>query len=184
MSVKSGETYLANTLTGFASSSGGAVYLNGSGAGIATATHSGTVVDTRGWSGVVFTVVIHNACATSCAAYWVCGGHTQASAAANDMSGNLSGTQVEIDESLNDSSGRLVQIEIHNPIQRFLKLYMGGNTSGSKWTALWTLYGPTGFASNNLPVVTTRDEGALSVTTASGGQYEGYIHISPAKGTK
>ena len=170
--MSSGDTFLNNHRVGTASASGIYTYMSGS------ASNSGTVIDTAGWSGVVFVVQYHSACATACAVFKVQGAHTSASCAAG-TGADLSGTAIV---SAVAGSGQLLLIEVVKPVQRYVRLYAAREASGSQFSATYLLYGPTGFASQNVPKVPT-NAGAIGITDASAGIVIYEQHTSPGQGT-
>jgi hypothetical protein len=166
-----GTTFLANNKVGIASASGVLVHQTSSG------NVSGTIIDTNGWTGVVF-LVSYDACATASCSLSVQGAYTSASCAAG-TSCNLSGTNVTLTA---NQSGQMAAIEVHKPTYRYIRLFANKDISGSTISSVYILYGPTGFASNCVPIYNTRTD-RLGVTDASGGVTTAEIHVSPAQGT-
>lgn len=130
---------------------------------------SGTVVDTAGYTGVVFIATLHNQSATASCVFKVQGAATSASCAAG-TSVDLSGTAIDIVSS--SGNGRMFISEIHKPTQRYLRLYATRGGSGSAVSAKYILYGPTGAASQPVPLDNAVDDVVIVEQ-----------HISPAVGT-
>jgi hypothetical protein len=106
------------------------------------------------------------------------GAHTSASCVAG-TGADLSGTAIV---SAVAGSGQLLLIEVVKPTQRYVRLYAAREASGSQFSATYLLYGPTGFASQNVPKVPT-NAGALGITDASAGIVIYEQHTSPGQGT-
>ena len=170
--MSSGDTFLNNHRVGVASASGIYTYMSGS------ASNSGTVIDTAGWTGVVFVIQYHSACATACCVFKVQGAATSASCVAGTTV-DLSGTGIITAVA---GSGQLLVTEVHKPLQRYIRLYAFRDTSGSQFSATYLLYGPTGFASNPVPIANA-NAGALGITDASAGIVIVEQVVSPAVGT-
>ncbi|MBU0611802.1 MAG: hypothetical protein KKI08_28255 [Armatimonadetes bacterium] len=169
--MSSGDTFLKNHKCGIVGASGIYAYTDVSG------NMSGTVIDTQGWSGVVFLVNM-NAKATASCYINVQGAATSASCAAGS-SVDLSGTKMSVSAT---TSGQQFQLEVHKPAQRYVRLYATRNVSATFISGVYILYGPTGFASNAVPL-NASSAAAIGITDASSGMITVEQHVSPAVGT-
>lgn len=168
------KTFLLNNKIGIASRSGTTTTCSSS------ASVSGTVIDTQGWTGVVFLITSASANATASCVWNVRGAATSASCAAG-TSVDLSGTAITLTAG---GSAQMFALEVHKPLQRYLQLYAYRNVSASTFTANYILYGPHGFASQNIGNdINTTAQSIGDLNTASGGTISYELHVSPAVGT-
>lgn len=169
------DTFLSNNVVYHGTASGVSTIHTGS------ANVSGMVVDTVGFTGVVWAIQLHSSCASACCTFKVQGAATSASCEAGTTV-DLSGT--EMVTTAGTGSATLLLLEVHKPLQRFLRLYATRSTSGSTFSAIAILYGPTGstFRKGAAPFVPT-NAGAIGQTSASAGNITYEQHTSPAVGT-
>lgn len=165
------DTFLKNHRYGIACASGIYAYTDVSG------NCSGTVIDTQGWESVTFLMNV-NAKATASCYFNVMGAATSASCAAG-TSVDLSGTLMT---ACATTSGQLIAIEVVQPLQRFVRIHATRNVSATHISGVYILSGPTGFASNPVPLNGSAST-AIGATDASSGMVTVEQHISPAVGT-